>query len=526
MDGRQRTQVAKSAGTIGSMTLLSRMFGFLRDAAMAWFLGAGVVSDAFLVAFRIPNMLRKLYSEGTLNLAFVPVFVERLTSGGKEEASVLARSAFWTVLPALSLATAAGMLFSPALVRLMAPGFAQSPEKLALAASLTRMLFPFVVFIGLSSVCMGVLNAFGHFFSPAASPFIINVSMISAIFFLSPRMGEPVQGLAVGVIAGGFLQLVFQLPYLAKCGMRIWKWAAPFQPAFKKAALSTVPAVLGASVFQANVLIDTFIASSLSDGAISYLYYADRLVQFPLGVFAMTAAIALLPSLSREAAVKNYKGLAESLVSSLGAILFVTVPAMAGLIVLREPIVSLLFERGEFGLESVRSTADALLYYSTGLWAYASARIAVSTFYALRDARTPFRLALICIIVKAILSLVLVGFLDYKGLALATSAASVLNLVALARALQAKLGGIVRWKRVAFSAIRTIAATATMTIGVLFLKKFAVPSTAEGFFPLAMGLFGCIFFAVAVFVVSSVLFKSGELRAVVDAAKKIGRNRA
>ncbi len=526
MDKRQRAEMTKSAGTIGSMTLLSRIFGFLRDAAMAWFFGAGFVSDAFLVAFRIPNMLRKLYSEGTLNLAFVPVFVERLTSGGEQEASVLARSAFWSVLLALSLATAAGMLFSPALVRLMAPGFAESPEKMALAVSLTRMLFPFVVFIGLSSVCMGVLNSFGHFFTPAASPFIINVSMISAIFFLSPRMGEPVQGLAVGVIAGGFLQLVFQMPYLAKCGMRIWKWAAPFQPAFKKAAFSTVPAVLGASVFQANVLIDTFIASSLSDGAISCLYYADRLVQFPLGVFAMTAAIALLPSLSREAAVKNYEGLAESLVSSLGAILFVTVPAMAGLIILREPIVSLLFERGEFGLESVRSTADALLYYATGLWAYASARIAVSTFYALRDARTPFRLALLCIFVKAILSLVLVGFLDYKGLALATSAASVLNLVALARALQAKLGGLVRWKRLAFSIIRTAAATATMTIGVLFLKKLAVPSAAEGFFALAAGLFGCIFFAVAVFFVSSVLFKSKELGAAVDAAKKIGRNRA
>ena len=369
----------------------------------------------------------------------------------------------------------------------MAPGFAESPEKMALAVSLTRILFPFVVFIGLSSVCMGVLNAFGHFFAPSASPFIINVSMILAIFFLSPRMAQPVEGLAVGVIVGGFLQLFFQVPYLARCGMRIWKWAVPFQPALKKAALSTFPAALGASVFQVNVLIDTFIASFLSDGAISRLYYADRLVQFPLGVFVMAAAIALLPSLSKEAAVKNYDGLAKSLVSSLSVILFITIPAMAGLILLREPIVSLLFARGEFGPESVRSTADALLYYSTGLWAYASARIAVSIFYALRDAGTPFRLALLCIFVKAILSLVLVGFLDYKGLALATSAASVLNLIALARALQAKLGGIVRWKRVAFSTIRTVAATGAMAIGVLFLKPFVVLSACGGLFPAGCG---------------------------------------
>jgi putative peptidoglycan lipid II flippase len=524
MEKRQNASLTKSAGLIGFLTFLSRVFGFLRDAAMAWFLGAGFVSDAFLVAFRIPNFLRKLFADGSLNLAFVPIFIEYLNQG-RDEAFLLARSALRTVLLVLSLASAAGIVFAPALVVFFAPGFAESPEKMALTVSLTRIMFPFVVFIGLSAVCMGVLNTFGHFFAPSVAPLVINVSMIGGIFFLSPRMSEPVNGLAAGVIIGAVLQLVLHAPFLVKTGFSFWKKARLFHPALKKIGLLTLPAALGASVFQINVLLDTLIASFLSEGSISYLYYADRLVQFPLGIFAMAAAIALLPRLSREAAVKDYDGLSNTLVSSLNAVLFVTIPSMAGLIVLRAPIVSLLFERGEFDAASVASTAGALLYYGLGLWAFSGARIVVSTFYALRDARTPVRVALFAIFAKIVLSLVLVRFLDYKGLALATSAASVLNLLVLARALEAKLGGIVRWNEVIGSSMRTLGATFVMGAIISMLNLYLSPTVHDGFLAKAAGLSACILTGIVVFVAFSALFIRGELKIFVEAATGSRRTR-
>ncbi len=525
MEKSQSASVTRSAGLIGFLTFLSRIFGFLRDAAMAWFLGAGFVSDAFLVAFRIPNFLRKLFADGSLNLAFVPIFIEHLNRE-REEAFLLARSALRTVFLVLSFASAAGIASAPALVALFAPGFAEIPEKMSLTVSLTRIMFPFVVFIGLSAVCMGVLNTFGHFFAPSIAPLVINVCMIGGIFFLSPRMNEPVNGLAAGVMIGGVLQLVLHAPYLLKHGFLFWKKARLFHPALKKIGLLTLPAALGASVFQINVLLDTLIASFLSDGSISYLYYADRLVQFPLGIFAMAAAIALLPRLSKEAAVKDYKALSNTLVSSLNAVLFITVPSMAGLIVLRTPIVSLLFERGEFDAASVESTAAALLYYGLGLWAFSTARIVVSTFYALRDARTPLRVGLFSIFAKAILSLVLVKYLDYKGLALATSAASVLNLLVLARALQAKLGGIIRWKEVIGSSAHTLAATVLMSATISILNICLAPLVRDGFLWRAAGLSACIFSGIFVFAAISALFDRGELKIFMDAAIKCRRTRA
>lgn len=514
--------MTKSAGLIGFLTLLSRIFGFLRDAAMAWFFGAGFVSDAFLVAFRIPNFLRKLFADGSLNLTFVPIFIEHL-SRGREEAFLLARSALRSVLLVSLVVTAAGIVFAPALVALFAPGFTDSPEKMTLTVSLTRIMFPFVVFIGLSAVCMGVLNTLGHFFIPSAAPLVINVCMIAAIFLVSPRMSDPVHGLAAGLLIGGVLQLVLHAPYLVKCGFAFWRKANLFHPALKRIGLSTVPALLGASVFQINVLLDTLIASFLSDGSISYLYYADRLVQFPLGIFGMAAAIALLPNLSREAAVKNYDGLAETLTSSLKAVLFITIPAMAGLIILREPIVSLLFERGEFGSESVKATAGALLYYGAGLWAFSTARIVVSTFYALRDARTPLRVALFSILTKAVLSLVLVDFLDYKGLALATSAASALNLFVLARALQVKLNGIVRWNEVIGSSLHFLSATVVMSAVVAILKIYFMPAVSDGFVLRTVGISTCILTGIVVYLAFSAVFNCGQLKSFMEATTKSRR---
>ncbi len=284
----------------------------------------------------------------------------------------------------------------------------------------------------------------------------------------------------------------------------------------------TLPAALGASVFQINMLLDTLIASFLSEGSISHLYYADRLVQFPLGIFGTAAAMALLPSLSKEASLKNYSALAETICFSLKMVLFVTVPAMAGMVILREPIISLLFERGAFDAQSVRLTAGALLYYGLGLWAFTSVRIVVSTFYALQDAVTPLRIALVCIAAKVITAVVFMGFLDYKGLALSTSLASVLNLIFLIRALQMKLGHI-NWGNTAVSLINIIMGTVVMSFGVAAVSRLILPVSNTSLILKLSGLFSCIFIGIVIYVIFSILSKSREMQILLGAIRRIRR---
>jgi putative peptidoglycan lipid II flippase len=522
METTEKAQMTKNAGLVGGVTFLGRIFGFVRDAAMAWFFGTGFISDAFFVAFRIPNLLKRLFSEGILSLAFIPVFIEYISMRGKEEAFYLARSAFMTFFLVLFAVTLAGLFFAPVLVTVFAPGFVPFPEKFALTVSLTRMMFPFIILIGLSAISMGVLNTFGHFAVPSLSSSVINLSMIAAIWFISPHMTEPVKGLAMGVIIGGILQLALHAPFLVKTGIFFRKKTHLFHRGLKKVWALTLPAALGASVFQINMLMDTFIASFLSEGSISHLYYADRLVQFPLGIFGIASAMALLPGLAKEASLKNFDALAETICFSLKMVLFVTVPAMAGLVILREPIISLLFERGAFDAQSVRLTAGALLYYGLGLWAFTSVRIVVSTFYALQDAGTPLRIALICISAKVIMAVAFMRFLDYKGLALSTSLASVLNLIFLIRALQIKLGHI-NWRNTALSLISTIMGTVVMSFGVIVISWWILPASNASIILKLSGLFGCIFFGIVIYLIFSIFFRCREIQILLGAIRQIRR---
>jgi putative peptidoglycan lipid II flippase len=522
MEKIEKRQMTKNAGLVGGLTFLSRIFGFVRDATMAWFFGTGFISDAFFVAFRIPNLLKRLFSEGILSLAFIPIFIEYISTRGKEDAFHLARSAFMTLFMILSLITIVGLFCAPFLVTVFAPGFVIFPEKFALTVSLTRMMFPFIIFIGLSAVSMGVLNTFGHFSAPTLSPLVINLSMIGAIWLISPYMKEPVKGLAIGVFIGGILQLALQAPFLLRTGILFKKKIQLFHRGLKRIGILILPAALGASVFQINMLLDTVFASFLSEGSISHLYYADRLVQFPLGIFGIAAAMALLPSLSREASSKNYGALTETICFSLKMVLFVTVPAMAGLVILREPIISLLFERGAFDAQSVQLTAGALLYYGLGLWAFTSSRIVVSTFYALQDAGTPVRIALVCILVKVIMAVVFMQFLDYKGLALSTSLASVLNLIFLISALQIKLGHI-NWKNTILSLINTLMGTVVMSIGVIMASCWILPDSNASFILKLSGLFGCIFIGIVIYTLLSFLLNRQEIQLLFGAIRQIRR---
>jgi putative peptidoglycan lipid II flippase len=441
---------------------------------------------------------------------------------GKEEAFYLARSVFLTSFLVLSGFTIAGFFFAPVLVTLFAPGFIPFPEKFALTVSLTRMMFPFVIFIGLSAISMGVLNTFGHFAAPSLAPLVINLSMIGAIWLISPHMTEPVKGLAIGVIIGGILQMALQTPFLVKTGIFFRKKAHLFHRGLKKIGSMTLPAAMGASVFQINMLLDTLIASFLSEGSISHLYYADRLVQFPLGIFGIAAAMALLPNLSKEASLKNYPAVSETICSSLKMVLFVTVPAMAGLVILREPIISLLFERGAFDAQSVQLTAGALLYYGLGLWAFTSVRIVVSTFYALQDAGTPLRIALVCIAVKVIMAVVFIQFIDYKGLALSTSLASVLNLIFLVRALQMKLGHV-NWENTALSLRNTVTGTIVMSFGVVVVSRLIIPTSNVSLILRLSGLLGCIFVGIVIYLIFSILLKSREIQMLLGAIRQVRR---
>ncbi len=422
--------------------MISRIFGFVRDVVIAGFFGAGMGADAFFVAFRIPNLLRRLFAEGSLSISFVPVFTDYLTRHGKAEAFRLACAALHLLSVLLALVAVVGMLLSPYIVTVVAPGFISLPAKFTLTVSLTRLMFPYIFFIGLVALCMGFLNALGHFAAPALAPVMLNLAIIASVFFLSPMFAAPATGLGVGVLVGGALQLCLQVPFVVKKGLVFWKRVDLHHPGLKRIGKLMLPTVFGAAVYQINILVGTLLASLLPEGSVSYLYYADRLVQFPLGIFAIAIATAVLPSLSRQAAEMDLGGVRDTFAHALKLVLFITLPAMVGLMLLREPIIALLFRRGAFDVETTRLTATALLYYASGLWAFSAVRIVVSTFYALQDTRTPVKMAFISVLANIALGVMLMGPLKHGGLALATSLASVLNLGLLLSALRGRVGAI------------------------------------------------------------------------------------
>jgi len=494
-------------------TLLSRIFGFIRDMVMAWFLGAGFGADAFFVAFRIPNLLRRLLAEGSLTVAFVPVFTGYLTRTGKAEALHLAKSAV-RVLSVLLAATALlGIVLSPLIVRVVAPGFYEIQEKFLLTVTLTRIMFPYIIFIGLAALAMGILNAFGHFAAPALSPVLLNLSMIGAVFLISPYLSSgthPGVGIAVGVLIGGMLQLAFHVPFLTKKGLTLRGKTRFYHPGLKRIGALMIPGAFGAAVYQINVLVGTMLASLLPEGSVSYLYYSDRLVQFPLGIFAVAIATAVLPSLSKQAALGEIGALKETFAYALRLVFFVTVPAMVGLIVLREPIVTLLFKRGAFDLKAARLTADALLYYAVGLWAFSGVRVVYSTFYALQDAVTPVKMALVSIAANIALGIVLMQYLLHGGLALAASLASMINFGLLLLAMRRKVGAM-GLRAICLSMGRTVLCAGVMSAVIWSAGRWVLPLSGKNFSVLFIGLIASIVAGIAAYGVLSYLLKSPEL---------------
>ncbi len=443
----ENVKVVKAAGVVGFATLLSRIMGYLRDMVMSWAFGTTVAADAFYVAYRIPNLLRELLAEGSMSAAFIPVFTETLTRESRDSARRLANAVFARLLVLLVVLTALGIIFAPYVVKLIALGWEYKPDfhdKYLLGVTLTRIMFPYLLFIGLAALAMGMLNSLRSFLSPALSPVMLNVMTISAVVLSTRYLPEPIIGVAAGVVLGGLFQFLIQVPGLRKQGMMIRPQFEPSHPGVKRIGTLVLPVFLSSSVNQLNIFTSTIFASFLATGSITYLFYGMRFIHFPLGIFGIAIATAILPTMSAQAARNEMSDFRDTLSFGLRLVFFIMFPAMAGLITLRVPIVNLLLEHGQFDHLSTEGTAAALLFYAVGLWSMAGYRIVAQAFYSLQDTKTPVKIALVAFICNMIFSSVFVFLtpLAHGGLALANSLASMLNISLLTVFIRKKIGRI------------------------------------------------------------------------------------
>ncbi len=515
----ENSKIAKAAGVVGLATMLSRIFGFIRDMVVAAFFGAGLVTDAFFVAFRIPNLLRRLLAEGSLTVSFVPVFTDYLKNRSKEDAFELADIAFTTLSIILVIVSCAGVLLSPVIVTIMAPGFVKAPAQYELTVFLTRLMFPYIFFISLVALCMGILNALRHFAAPALSPVVLNISMILAALTLRHFFQEPIVALAIGVMIGGVLQLAMQWPVLVRLGVRLKPNFNFKHPGVRRIGLLMLPAAFGAAIYQINIFVSTIMASLLPSGSVSYLYYADRIVELPLGVFAIAVGTATLPSFSDQVAGGRLEELKKTISFSLRLILFVTIPATIALIALRVPIISVLFQRGAFDANATVLTAQALLCYAVGLWAFSVIRVVVSAFFSLQDTKSPMKAAIVALIVNVIFSLILMFPLKHSGLALATSIASAVNVVMLAIILRRRIGAFL--DEAFYRSTFKICISSIVMWGAILLVEIFLPWSIEA--PLrerVLFLSVCIAAGMAAYLIVSHLMKCSEMMAISEMVKK------
>ncbi len=441
----EHKKLFKSAGIVSFFTLLSRILGFVRDVVIAKIFGTGAAVQAFVVAFRIPNTLRHLVGEGAANAAVIPVLSEYLDKKDNKEFWRVTNLLLSTVVIILAAISLLGTILSPLIVRIIAFGFVDDPAKMDLTIRLSRIMFSFIFLIGLSAYVMGILNTLKHFAAPAAGSCFLNITMIVFGLYLCRYFQEPIIGLSIAVLIGGVLQLIVQIPVLRKKGFRFGFKLDFKHPAIKKIGGLLLPRMLGSSIYQLNVFIDTMFASLgqiVGEGAIAALYYANRLIQFPTALFGSALATACLPTLSQQAIANDMNGLKKTIEVSLRSLLVLLIPSSVGLLVLSEPIIRLLFERGEFGVLSTQMTSFAMAFYCVGLFAYSGARVITSCFYALKDTVTPVRITFLCLIINSVFNFLLMHVLQAGGLALATSISSIANFFILIFLLRRKIGNL------------------------------------------------------------------------------------
>jgi len=483
----EKRQIARAAGLVGGLTVISRITGLVRDIVVGYLFGAGLGADAFFVAYRIPNLLRRLVAEGAATAAFIPVLTGYLATRPRAEFDRAARVLFSMMALVLTGLTIFGIVFAGPITSLFAPGFAAVPGKLELTVSLTRIVFPYIFCIGMVAAVMGVLNALRDFWAPAMSPVVMNLVMIVATAPLAHWFG--IYSLAIAVLLGGVAQMISQLPALRRHGIALMPAWEPGHPAVRRVGALMLPTVFGSAVYQINVLVSTMFASWLPTGSVAFLWYAERLFEFPLGVFAVALSTAALPSFAT-LAKRDVGEFRDTVGFALRLVNLIALPAAIGLMLTAEPLTSVLFIRGRFTPEDAAQTAIAVRWYAVGLWSVASVRVLVPAFYALEDTRTPVVTAAVAFLANLCFVVLLIGPLPspaepgfgqwmasltqsaslfdlrHGGLALSTSLAATVNLVLLAAFLSRRTGGFA-WGPWLSSAVRTLVASAAMVPVVL-----------------------------------------------------------
>jgi len=477
---RPRASVARSAGIVSLAVMASRVLGLAREMVFAYFFGASksFANDAYVIAFRIPNLLRDLFAEGALSSAFVPVFSEYLEKKSEEEAFRLSNLVATGLIVVLGTFVVLGIVFAGPLVAFIAPGFQSDPAKFELTVRLTRIMMPFILLVALAAQAMGVLNARDRFGIPALSSSFFNVGSIVgglavAALLSDPTFSHPIRaivdkptegiiGMAYGVLIGGFLQYAVQWPSLRRAGFRYRPMLSLSDPGVRRIFGLMGPAVIGGAAVQVNVLINSNFASNIpGTGPVSWLSYAFRLMQFPIGVFGVAIATATLPAISRSAARKDQTEFRHTLASSVRLALLLTIPSAVGLMVLGRPIIALIYERGHFGPTDTEHTAAALGFFAVGLTGYAAIKILAPAFYALGDARTPMIISLLSMVTNFVMNWFLVGVMQERGLALSTSTVALANCGLLYFIMRTRINGI-EGKRTAATVGKILLASAVM----------------------------------------------------------------
>lgn len=420
-------KLVKSTATVGSMTLLSRILGFIRDMVVARIFGAGVGTDAFFIAFKIPNFMRRLFAEGAFAQSFVPVLSEYKTQREHDEVKRLADDVAGTFGAILLLITIVGVLAAPVVIAVFAPGFLDKPEKYDLATEMLRFTFPYIFFISLTAFAGGILNTYGRFGVPAFTPVLLNLVLIGCAVWLAPQMDEPIKALAWGVFFAGLAQLLFQLPFLAKIKLLPRPRWNRNNEGVQKIKKLMIPAIFGSSVAQINLLLDTLIASFLVTGSITWLYFSDRLVEFPLGVFGIALATVILPNLSQQHAAASTEAFSKTLDWALRWVLVVGTPAMVGLFVLAGPMLTTLFQYDAFSQHDAEMASRSLMAYALGLQGFILVKVLSPGFFARQDTKTPVKVGVIAMVANMVMNVILVFPLAHAGLALATSLSAFLN---------------------------------------------------------------------------------------------------
>jgi len=418
------------------MTLLSRVLGFVRDVVFARMFGAAAGMDAFLVAFKIPNFLRRMFAEGAFSQGFVPVLSEYKKQRSSEEVRDLVDRVAGTLGLTLFVLTAVAVVAAPVLILLFAPGFSADDGRLQLAEGMLRITFPYLLFISLTACAGGILNTYGRFAVPAFTPVLLNLSLLGSAYWLAPRMDEPIIALAWGVFIAGIAQLLFQFPYLKQLGLMPRPRFDMHHEGVRRIMRLMGPALFGASVTQINLLIDTLLASFLVTGSVSWLYYSDRLVEFPLGIFGIALATVILPSLSQRHAETDPGAFSATLDWALRWVVVIGVPAAVGLLVLSAPLLATLFQYDAFGAVDVHMASLSLMAYSLGLLGFMLVKVLAPGYFARHDTRTPVRIGMIAVAANITLNLLLISWLAHAGLALATSIAAFVNAGLLYRGLR------------------------------------------------------------------------------------------